>query len=98
MGSIIERDLTVFHQTTNQVPVLTLPALKATLPGNPDLNSMVRPFVNGDDDTEAILVRKCIPLPNKYTGLFLSQPDGTSPCFFFNTILSQIEPNGNGLS
>ena len=55
---------------------------------------MVGPFVAGDADTEAVLVRKIVPIPFQYVGLFLSQPDGVTPRFYFDTILPQIEADG----
>ena len=43
---------------------------------------------------EAALVRKIVPISFQYVGLFLSQPDGVTPHFYFDTILPQIEADG----
>ncbi len=55
-GSLVEVSTTAFHQTTNQVLVRTIPALKAALAEDTDPSLMVGPFVAGDADTEAVLV------------------------------------------
>ena len=94
-GSLVEIPSDAFNRITNQVLVRTIPALKAALAGDLDPSFMVGPFVAGDADTEAVLVRKIIPIPFKYVGLFMSQLDGVTPRFYFDTILPQIELDGN---
>ena len=78
-GSLVEVPTTAFHQTTNQVLVCTIHALNAALAGDTDPSLLVRPFAAGDADTEAVLVRKIVPIPFQYVDLFLSQPDGGTP-------------------
>jgi hypothetical protein len=68
-GSLVEIPTTTFHQTTNQVLVHTIPALKAALAGDTDPSLMIGPFVAGDADTEAVLVSN---IPFQYVGLFPS--------------------------
>ena len=93
-ASTVEIDPSVFHQINNQVLVRTLASLKTELAGNNDPVVMVGPFATGDADTEAVLVRKCIPLPNKYVSLFMAAGDGVSPRYFFDTVLPVMEADG----
>ena len=93
-ASTVEIDSSVFHQINNQVLVRTLDALKTELAGNTDPMVMVGPFATGDADTEAVLVRKCIPLPNKYVALFMAAGDGVTPRYFFDTVLPVMEADG----
>ena len=78
-GSLLEIPTTALHETTNQVLVRTIHALKAALAGDTDPSLLVGPFVAGDADTESVLVCKIVPIPFQYVGLFLSQPDGVTP-------------------
>ncbi len=50
----------------------------------------------GDADTLEIRTRSIVPIPNKYVGLFLSQPEGVTPRYYFETMLPVIEADGMG--
>lgn len=93
-ASTVEIDPSVFHQINNQVLVCTLDSLKTELAGNNDPAVMVGPFTTGDADTEAVLVCKCTPLPNKYVSLFMAEGDGVCPRYFFDTVLPVMEADG----
>ncbi len=54
----------------------------------------VGPFNNGDADTVEVHMRSFVHIPNKYVGLFLSQPDRVTPRYYFETILPVIEADG----
>ena len=43
-----------------------------------------------------VRTRSIVPIPNKYASLFLSQPEGVTPRYYFETILPVIEADGMG--
>ena len=93
-GPLIE----IPNQWFNLAPVVTVPTaanIAAQLAANPHLN-IVGPYAAGDADTVEIRTRSLMAVPNKYVGLFLSQPDGVTPRYYFETILPVIEADGLG--
>ena len=52
------------------------------------------PFQAGDPGTIDVRTRYVVPIPNKYVGLFLSQPDGVTPRYYFETIHPVIAADG----
>ena len=93
-GSLVE----IPNQWFNLTPVITVPTaanIHALLAA--DLNcNVLGPFAAGGADTLEIRTRFVMAIPNKYVGLFLSQPDGVRPRYYFETILPVIEADGMG--
>ena len=68
-----------------QITVATVANIGGLLAADAALTS-VGPFAPGDPDTVDIRTRFTVAIPNKYAGLFLSQPDGVTPRYYFETI------------
>ncbi|KAL3823338.1 hypothetical protein ACHAXA_010473, partial [Cyclostephanos tholiformis] len=82
----------------NLSPVVVAPttaSIAAQLAADPHLH-LVGPYAVGSPDTVELRSRNVIAIPNKYVGLFLSQPNGVPPRYYFNTILPLIEADGMG--
>ncbi|KAL3815966.1 hypothetical protein ACHAXA_008925 [Cyclostephanos tholiformis] len=82
----------------NLSPVVVAPttaSIAAQLAADPHLH-LVGPYAVGSADTVELHSRNVIAIPNKYVGLFLSQPNGVPPRYYFNTILPLIEADGMG--
>ena len=76
-----------------QITVATVANIGGLLAADPTLTS-VGPLVAGDPDTIDIRTRFTVAIPNKYAGLFLSQPDGVTPRYYFETIHPVIAADG----
>ena len=82
----------------NLSPVVVAPttaSIATQLAADPHLQ-LVGPYAVGNADTVELRSRNVIAIPNKYVGLFLSQPNGVPPRYYFNTILPLIEADGMG--
>ncbi len=79
---------------TAQVQVPTLNIIRAQLAVNGSPTLTLGPYVGGDPNTVAIKTWAAMILPHKYVGLFLAQPDGMPPCYYFDTILPLLEADG----
>ena len=93
-GSLVE----IPNQWFNLVPnttVGTVANIQGLLGGDANLQ-LLGPFNAGDADTLEVRTRSVVVIPNKYVGLFLSQPDGVTPRYYFETILPAIEADGMG--
>ena len=77
------------------ITVATAANIQGLLGGDQNVQ-MLGPFNAGDADTLEIRTRSIVPIPNKYVGLFLSQPEGVTPRYYFETILPVIEADGMG--
>jgi hypothetical protein len=77
-GTLIELP----NQWFNLTPMVTVPTtatnIHAQLAANQN-SATLGPFVAGAVDTLEIWTRFVMVIPNKYVGLFLSQPDGVQP-------------------
>jgi hypothetical protein len=58
----------------------------------------VGPFMDDDKNTSTLRTRYLVPIPNKYTALFLAHPGGIPPCYYFDTILPVIKADGLGVA
>lgn len=86
----------LLNQWFNLTPVVTVGTvdyIKGLLAADGNARS-VGPFATGDANTIDIRTRSISAIPNKYASLFLSQPDGVPPRFYFDTILPLIETDG----
>lgn len=82
-----------FFNLSALVTVATVASIQGQLAGN--LNQThVGPFAIGAIDTIEVRTRSVVPIPNKYVGLFLSQPEGITPRYYFDVILPAIEADG----
>ena len=91
-GSVVELP----NQWFNLAPlttVATVPNASGLLAADAALTSL-GPFQAGDPDTVDVRTRYVVPIPNKYVGLFLSQPDGVTPRYYFETIHPVIGADG----
>ncbi|KAL3810349.1 hypothetical protein ACHAXA_003078 [Cyclostephanos tholiformis] len=82
----------------NLSPVVVAPttaSIATQLAADPHLQ-LVGPYAVGNADTIELRSRNVIAIPNKYVGLFLSQPNGVPPRYYFNTILPLTEADGMG--
>ncbi len=52
------------------------------------------PYAGSNPDTVVIKIRVAMVLPHKYVGLFMVQPDGIPPHYYFDTILPLLEDDG----
>ena len=80
------------NQWFNLSPVATVPTtanIAAQLAADP-LLALVGPYAIGEADTLEIRTRSITVVPNRYVGLFLSQPEGVTPRYYFETILPFI--------
>ncbi len=93
-GVIVELPNQWFNLIPN-ITVATAANIQGLLGGDATLQ-MLGPFNAGDADTLDIRTRSIVPIPNKYVGLFLSQPEGVTPRYYFETILPVIEADGMG--
>lgn len=57
---------------------------------------MVGPFNIGDADTLEVCTWSVVANPNKYIGIFLSQPEGVTPHCYFEMILPVVEADRMG--
>ncbi len=78
---------------TPVVMVGTVANIQAQLAADNNIQ-LVGPFVARNVDSIDIRTRSITAIPNKYVGLFLSQPDGVTPRYYFQTILPVIEADG----
>jgi hypothetical protein len=86
------------NQWFNLIPnttVATWANIQGLLGGDVNLQ-LLGPFNAGDADTQEVRTRSVVAIPNKYVGLFLSQPEGVTPRYYFETILPVIEADGMG--
>jgi hypothetical protein len=93
-GSVVE----IPNQWFNLIPnttVATIGNTQGLLGGDVNLQ-ILGPFNVGDADTMEVRTRSVVPIPNKYVGLFLSQPEGVTPRYYFETILPVIDADGMG--
>ena len=72
---------------TAQVQVPTLNNIWVQLAANASPTLTLGSYAGGNPDTMAIKTRAAMVLPHKYVGLFLAQPDGIPPCYYFDIIL-----------
>jgi hypothetical protein len=92
-GVLVEIPAQWFNMTA-QVQVPTLNNIRARLDADASPTLTLGPYAGGDPDTVAIKTRAAMVLPHKYVGLFLAQPDGIPPHYFFDTILPLLEADG----
>ena len=71
----------------NTILVSEVPAITAALGGDPNLVTM-GPHNPGDANTEAVRVRKIIPIPFAYVPIFLANE--VTPRFYFEVIYPQL--------
>lgn len=93
-GIVIE----IPNQWFNLIPnttVATAANIQGLLGGDANLQ-LLGPFNAGVADTLEVRTRSVVAIPNKYVGLFLSQPEGVTPRYYFETILPVIEADGMG--
>jgi len=76
-----------------QTTVATVANIGGLLAADATITSL-GPFAAGDPDTIDIRTRFTVAIPNKYAGLFLSQPDGVTPRYYFETIHPVIAADG----
>ena len=93
-GLLVEILGNSFHQLTNQVQVGTTAHINGQLATDTNPDFMMGPFAAADGNTEALKTRSIVLVPFKYVGLFMSQPGGIRPRYYFDTILPQIEADG----
>jgi hypothetical protein len=92
-GVLVEIPAQWFNMTV-QVQVPTLNNIRAQLAANGSPTLTLGPYVGGNPNTVAIKTRAAMVLPHKYVGLFLVQPEGMPPCYYFDTILPLLEADG----
>lgn len=93
-GTLVE----IPNQWFNLTQVVTAPTtanIAAQLAADPNLDRL-GPYAAGDADTLEIRTRSITAIPNKYVSLFLSQQNGVTPRYYFETILPVIEADGMG--
>ena len=93
-GCIVELPDDLFHQLNVQVHVGTVDHIKNELAGDAALDFMMGPFSNADAGTEVVKTRMACIIPFQYVRALLSQVDGVSPRYYFETVLPQIEADG----
>lgn len=52
------------------------------------------PLCTQDGDTMVVKSRRIIPIPHSMVGLFLAQPNGVTPRYYFETIYPQLVTDG----
>ncbi|KAL3816142.1 hypothetical protein ACHAXA_001629 [Cyclostephanos tholiformis] len=80
----------------NLTPRMTIPDVghvRGLLATDPQLQA-VGPFAENTPNTSTVRTRFVVPLPNKYTALFLAHERGITPRYYFDTILPLIEADG----
>jgi hypothetical protein len=79
---------------TAQVQVPTLNNIWVQLAANASPTLTLGSYAGGNPATVAIKTRAAMVLPHKYVGLFLAQPGGIPPHYYFDTILPLMEADG----
>jgi hypothetical protein len=79
---------------TAQVQVPTVNNIRAQLAADASPTLTLGPYVGGNPDTVVIKSQAAMVLPHKYVSLFLAQPDGMPPHYYFDTILPLPEADG----
>ena len=97
-GVLIELTDNLFNQVPNQVQVSTVADTKAQLAADPTPGLMLGPFTANDGNTETIKARFINVIPSQYASLFITDQGGISPRYYIDTILPQIEADGNEAS
>ena len=92
-GHTVELDAGVFNLLNNQQAAPTVNAITTAIAADPTLQ-MMGPYSAQDAHTEAVKTRKVIAIPHFIGGLFLSQPDGVTARFFWESIYPVIEGAG----
>ena len=92
-GSLVEVPSQWFN-LTNVVHGPTVDNIRAAIAASNDPSLLMGPFQQGDPDTMELRARSTVVLPHKYVGLFLSQLEGITPHYYFETILPVIEADG----
>jgi hypothetical protein len=93
-GVLVEIPAQWFNMTA-QVQVSTLDNIRVRLAAHASPTLTLGPFAGGDPNTVLIRTRAAMVLPHKYVGLFLAQPNGIPPCYYFDTsILPLLEADG----
>jgi hypothetical protein len=92
-GYTVELDLGIFNLLNNQQAVPTVNAITTAIAADPTLQ-MMGPYTAQDAHTEAVKTRKVIAIPHFIGGLFLSQPEGVTARFFWESIYPVIEGAG----
>ena len=82
-----------FSLLTNQVQVATVPQIQSSIAAGADLQWM-GPYAPNDGDTMVVKSRRIIPIPHSMVGLFLAQPNGVTPRYYFETIYPQLVTDG----
>jgi hypothetical protein len=91
---VLEEIPAQWFNMTAQVQVPTVDNIRAQLAADASPTLTLGPFAGGDPKTMAIKSRALMVLPHKYVGLFLAQPKGMPPRYYFDTILSLLEADG----
>ncbi len=92
-GVLVEIPAQWFNMTA-QVQVPTVNNIRAQLAADASPTLTLGPYAGGNPDTVAINSQAAMVLPHKYVGLFLAQPDGMPPHYYFDTILPLLEADG----
>jgi hypothetical protein len=92
-GVLVETPAQWFNMTA-QVHVPILNNIGAQLAANASPTLTLGPYAGGNPDTVRIKTWAAMVLPHKYVGLFLAQPDGIPPRYYFDTILPLLEADG----
>jgi hypothetical protein len=77
----------------NLTPRITVPDVglaRGLLTADPNARTL-GPFTEGSEDTTTVRTRNIVPLPNKYTAMFLANAGGVTPHYFVETILPVIK-------
>ncbi len=92
-GVLVEIPAQWFNMTA-QVQVPNLDNIQARLAADASPTLTLGPYAGGDLNTVAIKTRAAMVLPHKYGSLFLAQPYGIPPRYYFNTIPPLLEADG----
>ncbi len=92
-GVLLEIPAQWFNMTA-QVQVPTLDNIRSRLAADASPTLTLGPYAGRDPDTVVINTWAAMVLPHKYVNLFLAQPNGIPPHYYFNTILPLLEANG----
>jgi hypothetical protein len=92
-GVLVEIPAQWFNMTA-QVQVSTLDNIRAGLAADASPTLTLGPYAGNNTNTVAIKTRAAMVLPHKYVGLFLAQPNGIPPRYYFDTILPLLEADG----
>ena len=91
-GSLVE----VPNQWFNLAPLTTVATVASTqglLAADANMSAL-GPHIVGGADTLEVRTRFIVAIPNRYASLFLSQPDGVTPRYYFETIQPVIAADG----